>query len=99
MWIREGSAAPIHIILGVTKTELGGLLIIESLQWGEERVSSPHSRHSSSISINKSIEALARWDISLEAMEVSRAYYKPLSDSAGGEEMVSVRGINPRVIT
>lgn len=32
-------------------------------------------------------------------MEVSRAYYKPLSDSAGGEEMVSVRGINPRVIT
>lgn len=32
-------------------------------------------------------------------MEVSGAYYKPLSDSAGGEEMVSVRGINPRVIT
>lgn len=32
-------------------------------------------------------------------MEVSAAYYKPLSNSAGGEEMVSVRRINPRVIT
>lgn len=32
-------------------------------------------------------------------MEVSRAYYKPLSNSAGGEKMVSVRGINPWVIT
>lgn len=32
-------------------------------------------------------------------MEVSRAYYKPLSNSAGGEEMVSVRRINPWVIT
>lgn len=93
MCLSEISMAHIDTILGVMETELNnqGSTV--------RRVSSPHSRHSSSISINKSIEALARRDISLEAMEVSWAYYKPLSDSAGGEEMVSVRGINPRVIT